>query len=163
MHPRSLLLATATAAALSAALPLTAHAASAELIDRATFDSTVDQTASSLHVAGATRGELGGYLDVLVTADDGTLPTGSSVCEAATVSAVLTVSPGETLSATVPGELCTSFSGDARSISAAVRSRDLVYAGTAHKRARLVGEGLVSVGVIDWLGGNAAFSATVRW
>ena len=38
----------------------------------------------------------------------------------------------------------------------------MTYVGT-HKKAKIVGEGFLAVGVIDWLGGQAAFSATVKW
>lgn len=162
MRHRSLLLAATAAVALSA-LPLTAHAAQTELVDRSAFDSTVERTAGSLHIDGTTRGELGGYLDVMVTAEDGSLPSGSNVCEPATVAAVLTVSPGETLSATVPGELCTSFAGDALTVNAAFRSKDLAYEGTAHRKAKVVGDGLIAASHIGWLGGQASFSASLKW
>ena len=103
MRARSLLLA-ATAAVAITALPMTAQAADSELIDRANYDATVDETLASMHMAAATRGELGGYLDVTLTADDGTLPVGSNVCEAATVDAVLTIAPGEKFTVRAPGE-----------------------------------------------------------
>jgi hypothetical protein len=162
---RTLLLTAAATAALSA-MPLAAHGhqAQTELIDRATYDSAPELAEGSLRVAGPTRGELGGYLDVTVTARDGSLPTGSQVCEHAVVDGVLTVSPGETLTIDrVRGELCTSFYGDSMTLSAGVRSGNVDYEGSAHRRARIVGEGLISVGVISWLGGQASFSATVRW
>lgn len=162
MRPRSLLIAAAAAAALSV-VPLTAQAAETVYIDRAAYDAVVDQTADSLRVAGATRGELGGYLDVTVIATDGTLPVGSNVCEPASVDAVLTVAPGETLAANVPGELCTGFYGDSMTVNAAVTKKDLTYQGTAHHNAKVAGEGLISVGVISWFGGNAAFSVPVKW
>jgi hypothetical protein len=122
MRPRSLLAAAAAAIALSA-LPMTAQAATTELIDRSAYDSTTEVTAGSLHIDGATRGELGGYLDVTVTAADGSLPVGSNACEAASVDAVLTVSPGETLTAQVAGEICTGFYGDNYTVNAALRSQ----------------------------------------
>ncbi len=162
MRPRSLLFTAAATVALSA-LPLAAHAATTEMIDRAAYDGTVDKTASSLHMAAETRGELGGYLDVTVTAKDGTLPTGSNVCEPAVIDAVLTVSPGETMTARVRGDLCTGFYGDSMTANGAIDKKAFDYEGTAHSKAKLVGEGLISVGVIDWFGGQAAFSATVKW
>lgn len=164
MRPRSLLLTAVATVALSA-LPLAAQAGahSNELIDRAMYDPTVEQTAASLHIAAATRGELGGYLDVTVTSTDGSLPTGSNICEPAIVDAVLTVSPGETLSAQVPGELCTGFYGDSMTANAAIDKKDLEYEGTAHRKAKVVGEGLVSVGVINNFGGQGAFSVAVKW
>ena len=84
MRARSLLVAT-TAAVAFTALPMTAQASDSEWIDRANYDATVDRTPASLHIAAATRGELGGYLDATLTAEDGTLPVGSNVCEPATV------------------------------------------------------------------------------
>jgi hypothetical protein len=164
-RPRTLLLTAATTAALCA-LPVAAHAGpfQTEMLDRATYDSAPELTEGSLRVAGPTRGELGGYLDATVTARDGSLPVGSQVCESAFVDGVLTVSPGETLTIQgVRSELCTSFYGDSMSMSAGVRSRNIDYEGTAHRRARIVGEGLISVGAITWFGGQASFSATVRW
>jgi hypothetical protein len=161
MRARSLLLATTAAVALTA-LPMTAQAADSELIDRANYDATVDRTPASMHIAAATRGELGGYLDVTVTADDGTLPVGSNVCEPATVDAVLTIAPGETFTVRAAGEACTTFYGDSIQANAAFGTKDMTYLGT-HKKAKIVGEGFLSVGVIDWLGGQAAFSATVKW
>lgn len=162
MRPRSLLFAATAAVALSA-LPLTAHAAQTELVDRSAYDSSVEQTAGSLRIDGATRGELGGYLDVTVTADDGSLPAGSNVCEPATVAAVLTLSPGETLAATVPGELCTGFSADSLTVNAAVRTKDLTYEGTAHRKVKVSGEGLIAASHIGWFGGQASFSAALKW
>ena len=161
MRVRSVLLAT-TAAVLFSALPMTAQAADSEWIDRANFDATVDETPGSLHIAAATRGELGGYLDVTLTADDGTLPVGSNVCEPATVDAILTIAPGETFTVRAPGEACTTFSGGSIQANAAFGTEDLTYEGT-HKKAKIVGEGFLAMGVIDWLGGQAAFSATVKW
>ena len=161
MRASSLLIATTAAVALSA-LPMTAQAADSVWIDRANFDATVDETPGSMHIAAATRGELGGFLDVTLTADDGTLPVGSNVCEPATVDAILTIAPAETFTVRAPGEVCTTFSGDSITANAAFGTRDLTYVGT-HKKAKIDGEGFLAVGVIDWLGGQTAFSATVKW
>ena len=80
-----------------------------------------------------------------VTAADGSLPAGSNVCERAVVDAVLTVSPGETLTAHVHrGEVCTGFYGDNYTVNATVRSRHVDYEGTAHRKVKVVGDGLVS-------------------
>jgi hypothetical protein len=164
MRSRSLFLCAAATAAV-VALPLTAQASvrTTEFIDRAMFDSTVDRTTNSFHISGATRGPLGGFLDLTVTADDGTLPTGSNVCEPAAFEAELTLSPGETLSMAVPGEVCTSFFGDALTGNAAIGRKDLEYDGTAHRKVRVVGDGLLAASVIPGLGGQASFSASVRW
>lgn len=164
MRPRSLLLATAAVAVALSAAPVAAQAAQTESISRSTYDAGVERTAASLRVAGATSGELGGYLDVTVTAADGSLPTGSSVCEPATVDAVLTVSPGETLSVTTSGDLCTSFSGEsARTFNGYFGSKDLTYDGTAHRKVRVAGDGLIAFSDISWFGGQASFSAALRW
>lgn len=164
MRPRSLLV-TATAAAALTAIPLTAQACQrpAELIDRFAYDATVEQTAGSFHIAGATSGELGGYLDVIVATKDGSLPTGSDVCEPAIVTTVLTVSPGETRSSRVKGDLCTGFYGDSMTVNATVRTKDLHYSGTAHHKPRVVGDGLIAAGVFLPGYGQATFSASVRW
>jgi len=131
-------------------------------VESTTFDSAVETTADSIRIAGATRGELGGFLDVTVTATDESLPTGSNGCEPAVVDAVLTLSPGETLAAMVPGEACTTFFGDALTVNAAIGQKDLAYAGTAHRDAKLVGDGLIAASN-GWLGGQASFLASVRW
>lgn len=162
MRSRTLLFGAAVAATLSAT-SVPAHAAEAQLIDRSAYDQSVDRTAGAFRVAGDTRGDLGGYLDVTVTAVDGSLPTGSNVCEPATVDAVLTVSAGETLSVVTTGELCTSFSGDALTFNAGFGTKNLSYVGTAHRKVKVVGDGLISVGDIGWFGGQASFSASVRW
>ncbi len=163
MRSRSLLVAAGAAVVLTA-LPLTAHASTTELLDRSAYDSTTEVTAESLHIDGATRGELGGYLDVTVTAADGSLPAGSNVCERAVVDAVLTVSPGETLTAHVHrGEVCTGFYGDNYTVNATVRSRHVDYEGTAHRKVKVVGDGLVSASYVPWFGGQAGFSAMVKW
>jgi hypothetical protein len=162
MRPRSLLIAT-TAAVAFTALPLTADAAEGTYIDRANYDATVDRTDASLRVAAATRGDLGGYLDMTLTADDGTLPTGSNVCEPATLDAVLTIAPAETFAVHTTAEACTTFSGDSIQAFAGFGAKDLEYTGT-HKKAKLADrEGFLSIGVIDGFGGQAAFSANVRW
>lgn len=162
MRPRSLLVAAAAAVALSA-LPFTAHASQTELVDRSAYDGSVERTAGSLRIDGATRGELGGHLDVTVTAADGSLPAGSNVCEPGTVDAVLTVSPGETLSVSARGELCTTFYGDALRVNAAFGTKDLVYAGTAHRKVKVVGDGLLAASDNGWFGGQASFSASLKW
>lgn len=164
MRPRSLL-ATAAATAALTVIPLTAQASCqrpAELIDRFAYDATVEQTAGSFHVDATTSGELGGYLDVLVEAKDGSLPTGSEVCEKAIVTTVLTVSPGGILSSRVKGDLCTSFYGDSMNVNATVRTRDLHCSGTAHHNPKVVGDDLIAA-VLFPSYGQASFSASVRW
>jgi hypothetical protein len=171
MRSRTLLASATAALALSAvALPavaLPAQAVTTEYVDRATFDAAPDVTTSSIRVAGETRGELGGYLDATVVAKDGSLPTGSEVCEPASVHAVLTLSAGETLTVRVRGTACTSFAGDAITVNAAFRTRHLRYSGTEHThsagcRPRVVGDGLLAMSN-SLLGGQASFSASIRW
>jgi hypothetical protein len=162
---RTLLLTAAATAALSA-VPLTAnaHAIPTELIDRAMYDSTIERTAGSLHIDGPTRGELGGYFDLTVTARDGSLPTGSNVCERATVEGVLTLSPGETFEIErVRGELCTSFYGDSLVLNSTVRWWNADYEGSAHRKGWIVGEGLLAASFTSWFGGQASFTADVWW
>jgi hypothetical protein len=161
MRTTKLLLSVVTVAALAAsAVP--AHAAETEYIDRSAFDFTVQRTASSLRVDGATRGPLGGYIDATATANDGTLPVGANVCEPATLDVILTVSAGETLSTSAAGDLCTSFDGDALTANGYFGKKELDYAGTAHNKAKVVGDGLIAVGT-GWLGGQASFAASIKW
>jgi hypothetical protein len=91
------LLATALAAATLVAVPMPAQAADVEYVDRSTYDSTPVVTTSTIHIDGATAGPLGGFLDLTVSAEDGTLPTTRGACDPVDVDAVLTVSPGEQL------------------------------------------------------------------
>ena len=96
MRPRSLLTTAVATAALTLRTARRTQAAchrTTELVDRFAFDATVEQTAGSFHMANATNGALGGFLDLTVTAKDGSLPVGANVCEPAVVDAVLTVSP----------------------------------------------------------------------
>ncbi len=165
MRTRSIL-ATAAATAALTAIPLTAQAACpqpAELINRFAYDGTMDdQTPGSFHIANTTNGELGGYLDLLVEAKDGSLPVGTEVCERAIVTTVLTVSPGEILSSRVKADVCTGFYGDTMTVNATVRTKDLHYTGTAHRTPKVVGDGLISAGLFPGYG-QATFSASVRW
>jgi hypothetical protein len=162
MRRSSTLIAAAAAVAL-AAVPLTAHAAEKEYLDRSAYDATVDASPAGFHIANATRGELGGYLDVAVSADDGSVPAGSNVCEPATADAVLTVDTTETLSTRVHGDLCTGFYGDSMTFNGAFATKDLAYDGIAHKKAKVSGEGMISVGVVSWFGGQASFTASMKW
>jgi hypothetical protein len=165
MRSRSLL-ATAAATAALTLVPLAAQAASqrpAELIDRFAYDAVADQTPGSFHIANATNGELGGYLDLLVEANDGSLPTGPNACEPAIVTTVLTVSPGEVLSSRTRGDLCTGPFGDSMTVNSTVRTRNLSYSGTAHHKPKIVGDGLIAAGVFAPGYGQATFSASIRW
>ena len=165
MRPRSLL-ATAAATAALTLVPLAAQAAChrpAELIDRFAYDGTMDdQTAGSFHIANATNGELGGYLDLTVAAKDGSLPTGANNCEPAIVTTILTVSPGEVLSSRTRGDVCTGFYGDTMTVNSTLRTKNLHYTGTAHRKPKVVGDGLISAGLFPGYG-QATFSASIRW
>jgi hypothetical protein len=164
MRPRSVLLTAVATAALSAVpFAAQAHAPVTVQLDRAMYDATVDQTPATLHIAGATRGELGGYLDATVTAQDGTLPAGSNVCERGWIDAVLTMSPGETLTMHRHGDICTGFAGDSTTMSVGIKSKHVEYQGANYDKAKIVGEGLLSFGNVSWFGGQAAFSGTVKF
>ena len=147
MRVRSVLLAVTAAVALSA-VPLSAHAGTVggrtEMHDRSIFDGAVEKTADSMHFEGQARGELGYFLDVTVTAKDGSLPTGSNVCEPADVSAKLTLPSRESMSVQVEGDLCTSFFGDSLSLFAGFTQDDFTFHGTAIRRASLIDEGFIS-------------------
>jgi len=161
MKTRSLLATGATALALLA-LPGTAHAASLENIDRSLFDATPETSASSWHFDGATAGELGGALDLRVTATDGSFPTTPGACEPVDVTAVLQLSPGEVLSVTTSGEACAHVVDGSLTVNAPFGRGDVTYAGTAHKRVHVVGDGLIAART-SFLGGQASVGMSVRW
>ena len=152
----------ALAAALTAAAVAPAQAKTTELVDRSLFDGTPERTASSLHFSGPTSGPLGGALDFTATASDGSLPTTFGSCEDVDVSAVLTMSPGEVLTVQTTGEVCAHIVDGSLEINAYFGPRQVHYEGTAHKRARLVGDGLIA-GAHRIYGGQASFSGTFRW
>ena len=152
------------ATAALVALPMTAQAKDAELIDRRTFDATASATASTIHVAGAMAGELGGYLDVTVTAADGTLPTAPGACEPVDVTAALTVSPCEQLDVSTTGEVCRhQFSPSTLIVNASFGDGDLTYTGTEHKKVKVVGDGLIAASNSLGFGFGASISVPVRW
>ena len=162
MRPRTLL-ATAVAAAALTAVPLTAQAANAEYLDRSTFDAAPEVTASSVHLAGATHGELGGFLDIVATAEDGTLPTERGACDAVDVAAVLTVSPGEQLTVRSTGEVCMHQFADSLILLSYFDKKDMTHSGTAHSKAKVVGDGMISSGNALGFGFVSSFTASVRW
>ncbi len=161
MRLRSVL-ATAIAAAALSLVPLSAEAKSAELIDRSVFDGTPVRTASTLELAGPTAGPLGGYFELTVTAADGTLPTAFGSCEPVDVAGVLTVSPGEVLTVHTYGEACAHIVDGTLQVNAYFGKKDLSYEGSEHKKADVVGDGLIAA-AHHWYGGQASFSGTVRW
>lgn len=153
----------ATAAAFALAAPAAQAAppgTTQDRFDRSAFDSTPVVTASGYSMSAATRGELGGHLELSVQAVDGTVPAAGK-CEKADVRAVLTVAPGETFTITTRGELCGHVVDGSPTLSAAFRNRHVKYAGT-HKRAKVVGEGLIGFGH-SWLGAQGSVGMSVRW
>jgi hypothetical protein len=162
MRTRSLL-ATAAAAAALTAVPFAAQATSLEYVDRSTFDAAPTVTASSMHLDGATSGELGGFLDIVATAQDGALPTERGACDPVDVDAVLTVSPGEQLTVHSTGEVCMHQFADTLILLSYFDKKDMTYTGTAHNKAKVVGDGMVSAGNALGFGFVASFSSSVRW
>ncbi|MDT7783421.1 MAG: hypothetical protein QOF58_1840 [Pseudonocardiales bacterium] len=161
MRPRSVLTTAVAAIALSA-IPLSAQAKSIELIDRSVFDGTPVRTASALELAGPTAGPLGGFFELTVTAADGTLPTVFGSCEPVDVAGVLTVSPGEVLTVHTHGEACAHIIDGTLQVNSYFDKKDVSYEGSEHKKAAVVGDGLIAA-AHHWYGGQASFSGTVRW
>jgi hypothetical protein len=160
MHNRPARSAIAAAVLLSIAVAAPAQAKpTTESIDRLLFDATPERTAGSLHLTGPTNGELGGALDVTVTAPDGTLPTTFGACEPVEVDAVLTVSPGRVLTVHTDGEGCAHVVDGTLQVNAFYDRKD-VRDGDG-KRVKLVGDGLVAVSH-GMLGGLASFSGVFR-
>jgi hypothetical protein len=162
MRPRTLL-ATALAAAALSAVPLTAQATSVEYIDRSNFDAAPEVSASSLHLDGWTSGEIGGFLDIVATAQDGSLPTERGACDPVDVDAVLTVSPGEQLTVHSSGEVCMHQFADSLILLSYFDKTDMTYSGTAHHKAKAVGDGMISSGNALGFGFVSSFTASVRW
>jgi hypothetical protein len=162
MRVRSIVTTALAAVALSVLVPMSAQAKTTEYIDRSMFDATPERTASSLHLDGLTAGPLGGALDVTFTAVDGTLPTTFGSCEPVAVQAILTVSPGEVLTVNTTGEACAHISDGTLQVNAFFGKENVTYAGTEHKKVKLVGDGLIAA-AHHWYGGQASFSGLVRW
>jgi hypothetical protein len=162
MSARSTILTASAALALVVALPAAAQAASLERIDRSLFDAAPQVSASSWHFDGPTAGPLGGALDLVVTAADGSFPTAPGTCEPVNVHAILQVEPGEVLTVETTGEACAHPVDASLTVNAYFDRRDVTYSGTAHKKATVVGDGLIAA-KSSWLGGQASVSAAVRW
>jgi hypothetical protein len=152
------LAATATTAAVLAIAP-PAQAKTVESFDRRAFDSTPVVTAEGWSISAPTAGELGGWLDMTVTAADGTKPS-NGTCELANVDAVLTVAPGESFTIHTTGELCAHFTNGTPSLFGSFRAKQMSYSGS-YKKAKLVGEGFVSFGH-SFLGAQGAVTLSVR-
>ena len=157
------ILATALVAATLAVVPLAAHAADAELVSRSTFDSAPTVSSSTIHVDGATAGPLGGFLDLTARAQDGTLPAVQGDCEVADVTAVLTLSPGEQLAVSTTGEICMHQFSPTLVLQSYFDKQDVTYAGTEHRKAKIVGDGSIAASNGTFLGFGASFSTSVRW
>jgi hypothetical protein len=147
----------AAAGALLATVPGSASAVpKTESIDRRVFDATPQLTASSLRVDGPTAGPLGGAMDVTVQATDGTLPTVFGSCEAADVTAVVTVQPGQVMTVSSRGEVCAHIVDGSLTFNAGFRAKDVSYEGYGRPYPKLVGDGLIAVSH-SWFGGQASF------
>lgn len=158
MHARNILAAAIASAALTLVAPA-AHASTVDRFDRSAFDSTPVATSAGYEMAGATAGELGGYLSLSVRAADGTLPT-QGQCESADVDAVLTVSPGESFAITTTGELCSHFIDGTPTLNAYFGAKQVSYTGT-HKRARVT-NGMIAF-KNSWIGAQGSVGLSVRW
>jgi len=101
-------------------------------------------------------------MDLTVTAPDGTLPIVFGSCEPVDVTTVLTVSPGEVLTVISAGEACAHIVDGTLQVNAFFGARDVTYTGSEHKKAKLVGDGLVAA-AHHTLGGQASFSGVFRW
>ena len=161
MRTRPVLAAVLAAFAVVAA-PAAAQAKTTETLDKRIFDSAAEVSAGSWHLEGASAGDLGYYLDLTVTAADGTLPTASNTCEPVGVNAVLTLPDGGRLTVTTTGEACAPFGGGTPAVNAYFGTRQVTYDGSAHKKVRVLGDGLIAAGG-SWLGYQANLSATVAW
>ena len=157
------LAATALATAVLVAIPLTAQAKQTEMIDRRTFDPAATVTSSTIHVAGDTAGELGGHLDLTVTAQDGSLPSGNGECDPVDVAAAWTVSPGERLDVRAAGEVCMHPFATTLTLNAYFGNDDVTYTGEAHKKVRMAGDGMVGASNSLGFGFGASIFAPVRW
>jgi hypothetical protein len=162
MSARSTILTATAAVALVVALPAAADAATLEHFDRSLYDATPQVSAASWHFDGPTAGPLGGALDLVVTATDGTFPTVFGSCEPVAVKADLQVSPGEVLRIATTGEACAHVVDGSLTVNAYFGRGDVTYDGTEHKKAKVVGDGIVAAKA-GWLGGQASVAADVRW
>jgi hypothetical protein len=158
MHHRIPFAAALAASALILTAP-TAHASTVDRFDRSAFDNSPAVTDSGFTMAGATAGELGGYLSLSVQAADGTLPAQGD-CETADVQAVLTVAPGESFTIGTTGELCSHFIDGTPTLNAYFGAKQVSYAGT-HKHARVT-NGMIGFQK-SFLGAQGSVGLSVRW
>lgn len=159
MHTRIVAAAVTAATAAMLAVALPAQAKTVDSFDRRAFDSSPDVTTAGWTISAPTAGELGGWLDMTVTAADGAKPT-NGTCEPATVDAVLTVAPGEAFTIRTTGELCARFIDGTPSLFGSFGAKQMSYSGP-HKKAKVVGDGFVSFGH-SFLGAQGAVTLSVR-
>lgn len=163
MSTRTLLAISAATVALAVGVPTSAHAAKpTEQVDKSIFDATPERTTSSLRLDGATSGELGGAMDVTVTAVDGSLPTDFGSTEPVRVKAVVTVRPGTVVTVRTRGEASAHLVDGTLQVVAFFDNGDVSFKGCKLKRAKLVGDGLISAAHSSF-GGQASFSGAFRW
>jgi hypothetical protein len=162
MNVRSITATVSAVIALVVVAPVSAQGATAERLDRSLFDNTPSVSASSWHFDGPTAGALGGALDLVVNATDGSFPTTPGACEPVDVRADLQVSPGEVLTVTTAGEACAHVIDASLTVNAYFDRGDVTYSGAAHPKAKVVGDGLIAASH-GWLGGQASVATSIRW
>ena len=161
MRPRSVL-ATAIAAAALSLVPMSAQAKSSELIDRSVFDGTPVWTASALELAGPRLETLGGLLRTHRDRSGRDAADRVRLLRAGGRGRILTVSPGEVLTVHTQGEACAHIVDGTLQVNAYFGKKDVSYEGGEHKKADVVGDGLIAA-AHHWYGGQASFLGTVRW
>ena len=60
------------------------------------------------------------------------------------------------------GEACAHIVGASLSVNAYFDKGDVVYTGADHKKAKVVGDGIIAAAQ-TWLGGQASIATSVRW
>ena len=161
MHTSSILTAAATGIALLFAAP-SAHAMTLEQFDRYAFDTAPVVSDAGYVIQGTTNGDPGSYLQLSVKALDDSLPADGE-CETASVQAILTVAPRESFTINTTGELCGIVGDGSPILNATFGSDQVTYSGTAHKRARVVGDALIKSRT-GWFGATGAVEGfSVRW
>ena len=160
---RTILATVAASTALVLTLPTTAHAARpTEQVDKSIFDASPERTTDSLHLDGLTSGELGGAMDLTITAPDGSLPTVFGSSETVSVKAVVTVRPGTVLTVRTDGEASAHIVDGTLQVVAFFDSKDVKFKGCKLKKAKLIGDGLISAAHYSY-GAQASFSGAFRW
>ena len=161
MRTSTILTATLAGLAVTLAAPA-AHATKLEVFDRYAADYAPVVSASGYVMQGTTNGEPGSSLQLSVKTLDDSLP-GAGECEPASVLAVLTVAPRETVTISTTGELCGIVGDGSPALTASFGAPQKTYSGTANKRARVVGEATISSRT-GWCGASGAVEGlSVRW